>query len=84
MTDPLDISKANLERARGQFKSSLSGVRDRLAPEAIKRDVIDTIGGKARKRPVAAAGIVIGAALFALRKPIFGVIKRLSKEKNSG
>jgi hypothetical protein len=81
VTDPLDTSKANLDRARSQFKDSLSGVRARLAPAAIKRDVIETLSERARKRPVAAAGIIIGAALVALRKPIFGVIKRLLKEK---
>jgi hypothetical protein len=81
VTDPLDTSKAKRDQARGQFQHSLSDVRARLAPAAIKRDVIETLSEHARKRPVAAAGIIIGATIVALRKPIFGVIKRLLKEK---
>jgi hypothetical protein len=82
--DPLDISKDSRDRARSRFKDSLSAVRGRLAPQAIKRDVIEAISERAKQRPLAAAGIIIATALIALRKPIFGALKRRSKEKYDG
>ena len=88
MTDPLDRSGELRNSARAQFKHSVQSLRTRLSPQSIKQDLVDQakerldmVASTARKRPVATAGIIAAAALILLRKPLFGVLKRLSKEK---
>ena len=88
MTDPLDLSNLHRKSARAQLKNSAQSLRSRLSPQSIKQDLVDqakerldAVANTARKRPVATVGVIAAAALILLRKPLFGVLKRLSKEK---
>jgi ElaB/YqjD/DUF883 family membrane-anchored ribosome-binding protein len=91
VSDPLSETEAKRAGARGQLRQSLSETKSRLRPASIKQDLIDTAWAKAedladavKARPVATAGIIAAAAVILLRKPLFGVLMRLTKEKDDG
>jgi hypothetical protein len=76
MTDRLTLAKARADAARARFKRSLEGTQARLKPKPLAEHAL----AAARRQPVAVAGAVAGALLYLFRKPIFGAVKRLTKE----
>jgi hypothetical protein len=88
MNDPLSLAQSERDRKRARFRSSLAEAKARLNPKTIASDgvvtartrIVDTV----RKRPGMVAGLVSAVALIALRKPIFGALARLTKEKDHG
>ncbi len=90
MTDPLTNSEDELATARSRLKNSLSTVKARISPKALKDDALNAtkhrlvgIAMASRKRPVIAVGALAVAGLIAFRKPLSAAIKRLSKEKKN-
>jgi hypothetical protein len=88
VTDPLSTSTERRDAARGQLRQRFADTKERLSPASLKQDLINSVRDRAegvadaaRERPVAFAGILAATALFLLRKPLIGVLKRLSKEK---
>ncbi len=91
MSDPLTNSTERRNAARGQLRQSIADTKERLSPTSLKQNLLDTVRSRAdsvadaaRERPAATAGLIVATALFLLRKPLFGVIKRLTKEKRNG
>ncbi len=87
MSDPLSDTTERRDSARQRIRQSLATTKIRLSPAALKQDLIDgardrveDVVDAARKRPALTAGIIAASALILLRKPLTGVIKRLSKE----
>ena len=90
MTDPLSTSEVELKTARSRFSNSLSSVKARISPKALKDDALNTAKNRligvalaSRRSPVIAVGALAMAGLIAFRKPISAAVKRLSKEKKN-
>ncbi len=90
MTDPLSTSEIDLQTARTRLKNSLSSVKARVSPKALKDDALNAAKNRligvavaSRRSPVIAVGALAVAGLIAFRKPISAAIKRLSKEKKN-
>jgi Protein of unknown function (DUF3618) len=86
--DELDQSRADAGSARAQLKETARTIKSRLSPSALKQEAMDKVKARAmevvdgaRARPALTAGLFATAALILLRKPVFGVLKRLTKEK---
>jgi ElaB/YqjD/DUF883 family membrane-anchored ribosome-binding protein len=88
MTDPLSLAQSERDRTRDRFRSSLAEAKARLNPKAIASDGVESARAKishtVRTRPAMIAGVASAVALFLLRKPIFGALARLTKEKDHG
>ena len=90
MNDPLSTSEVELKTARSRFSNSLSSVKARISPKALKDDALNTAKNRligvalaSRRSPVIAVGALAVAGLIAFRKPISAAVKRLSKEKKN-
>lgn len=92
MTDKLDRMRANRLARREQLAETLNTTRNRLRPANLASELVGRVRVRAtevaedaatavRARPKAAAGVLAAAALFLLRKPIIGALRRLTKEK---
>jgi hypothetical protein len=86
--DEFDQSRANAGSARAQLKETALNVKSRLSPSALKQEALDKakarameVVDEAKARPVLTAGLFATAALILLRKPVLGVLRRLTKEK---
>jgi hypothetical protein len=92
MSDRYDESRDAAQASKRRMLATLDDVRERLRPASLSREMVERAkgslgdaGGKAldaaKSRPAAIAGVAAAALLFLFRKPIFGAIKRLTKEK---
>jgi ElaB/YqjD/DUF883 family membrane-anchored ribosome-binding protein len=83
-----------VEEAKARFSSSLGAVKHRLTPKNLAREAIDKAKERAsdtaqasvdkvKANPSTAIGVAAAAILLLFRKPIFGAMKRLSKEKTN-
>lgn len=95
MTDRLTSAQNERDRSRERFRASIAEARNRLSPARLRaeggekaREAISNLPGRiadaARERPRLTAGIAAGLAFVFLRKPIFGALRRLTKEKDDG
>ena len=90
MNDPLSTSEVELKTARSRFSNSLSSVKARISPKALKDDALNTAKNRligvalaSLRSPVIAVSALAVAGLIAFRKPISAAVKRLSKEKKN-
>ena len=90
MNDPLSTSEVELKTARSRFSNSLSSVKARISPKALKDDALNTAKNRligvalaSLRSPVIAVGALAVAGLIAFRKPISAAVKRLSKENKN-
>ncbi len=92
MSDELSQAETAADAARSRLIGTASTVKARLSPAALKGELIEKVQSRAievtgdlaetmRKRPALTAGIIATAALILFRKPVFGVLRRLTKEK---
>jgi ElaB/YqjD/DUF883 family membrane-anchored ribosome-binding protein len=82
----------DVEEAKARFSSSLGAVKERLTPQSLAREALEKAKEKAsdtaqasvdkvKANPSTAIGVAAAAVLLLFRKPIFGAMKRLTKEK---
>jgi hypothetical protein len=92
MSDRYEDSRDAAEASKRRMLATLDDVRARLRPASLSREIAEKAKGSladasgkaldaAKSRPAATAGLAAAALLFLFRKPIIGVIKRLTKEK---
>lgn len=94
--DPETIRVAQeVEDAKNRLSSSLGVVKQRLAPRALAQEAVDKVKEKAndtaqasveavKANPSTAVGVIAAAVLVLFRKPIFGAMRRMIKEKKNG
>lgn len=88
MADPLtpaEDARRRLAEARARFQDSLSVARRELTPELVTRRASDGFRRRAisiaRKRPALTTIIAATLLAYVFRKPLAGLIRRLSREK---
>jgi ElaB/YqjD/DUF883 family membrane-anchored ribosome-binding protein len=95
MTESVEDAKTAALAARDRLHGTVAIVRDRLNPKTLSREAIDKAKqtasdaasdaiNAAKARPALTLGILAGAALVLFRKPVIGVVRRLTKEKDNG
>ncbi len=81
--------------AKDRLVSSFLTVRDRLAPQSLASEAAESLRNralriaetsldKAKSRPATVVGVSAAAILVLFRKPIFGAMRRMMKEKKDG
>jgi ElaB/YqjD/DUF883 family membrane-anchored ribosome-binding protein len=84
----------NAEEARARLSATLSELQARIAPSTLANDAIDEIRSRsmeladgatqlARRNPVAVAGAVAAGGLFLARKPVWGLLRRITGNKKA-
>jgi ElaB/YqjD/DUF883 family membrane-anchored ribosome-binding protein len=86
---------ADVDIAKARLSSTFGTVKQRLNPRALAHETVDQLKQKAaqtaqasvdavKSRPSTAIGVAAAAVLLLFRKPIFGAMRRLTKEKSDG
>jgi ElaB/YqjD/DUF883 family membrane-anchored ribosome-binding protein len=87
-------ASADVADAKDRLSSTFGTVKQRLSPRTLVHDTVDQLKQKAvdttqasvdavKSRPSTAIGVAAAAVLILFRKPIFGAMRRLQKEKSN-
>ncbi len=87
-------ASADADLAKARLSTTLGAVKQRLHPRAMAQETVEHFKQKAadtaqasveavKARPSTAVGIAAAAVLLLFRKPIFGAMRRLNKEKSN-
>jgi hypothetical protein len=95
VTDPVQKAEDDATKARARLKQSYAVAKERLHPQTIKEDVLNSARTKLlekaegaadalKSRPGLTSTLIAATALVLLRKPIKTLFNRFKTEKDNG